>query len=185
MLGKYLRTSARRSFESVLCALLDCSFLYEPPAHRLKAFLLNALLGADLSRDCLLASRVRVLNWGNLSVGAGTYISNDVSIRAHQQVRIGRSVTIGPEAFISTGDHSLDDLAPTSAPVWIGDGVFIGARAVVLKGVRIGNHAVIGAGAVVVMDVPELAVCAGVPARIIKLRTMPKQVWTVFGSRDA
>lgn len=54
--------------------------------------------------------------------------------------------------------------------VLIGDDVWIGTNAMVLDGVRIGNHAVVGAGAVVTKDVPEYAIVAGVPARVIKYR---------------
>jgi acetyltransferase-like isoleucine patch superfamily enzyme len=57
--------------------------------------------------------------------------------------------------------------AAGSRPVSIGDDVFVGARAVILKGVHIGNGAVIGAGAVVTRDVPAYAVVAGNPARIV------------------
>lgn len=53
------------------------------------------------------------------------------------------------------------------APVTIGDKVFIGARAIILRGVTIGNGAVIGAGAVVAKDVPPMAIVAGNPAKVI------------------
>ena len=59
---------------------------------------------------------------------------------------------------------------PIATPVTVGDGVLVGANAVVLEGVRIGAGAVVAAGAVVTQDVPENAVVAGAPARIIKYR---------------
>lgn len=55
-------------------------------------------------------------------------------------------------------------------PIIIGDDVWIGTNAMVLDGVRIGNHAVVAAGAVVTKDVPEYAIVGGVPAKIIKYR---------------
>lgn len=57
---------------------------------------------------------------------------------------------------------------PASAPVIIGDDVFIGARAIILKGVTIGDGAVIGAGSVVTKSIPPRVIAAGNPARIIK-----------------
>ena len=60
---------------------------------------------------------------------------------------------------------------PASAtPVVVEDGVLVGANAVVIEGVRIGKNAVVAAGAVVIEDVPENAVVAGSPARIIKMK---------------
>ena len=70
---------------------------------------------------------------------------------------------------------------PASAkPVIVGDDVLIGANAVVLEGVEIGKNAVIAAGAVVVKDVPENAVVAGVPARFIKWKDEGTQAKTAL-----
>jgi acetyltransferase-like isoleucine patch superfamily enzyme len=66
--------------------------------------------------------------------------------------------------------HDLNDhsLPGKSSPVKIGDNVWLGARATVLKGVTIGDGAVVAAGALVTRDVPSRTVVAGVPARVIK-----------------
>jgi len=57
-------------------------------------------------------------------------------------------------------------------PTVIGDDVWIGAHSIVVGGVRIGSHSIIGAGAVVLGDIPAFAVAAGVPARVIRLRNV-------------
>ena len=181
---RYLKTSCMRTATGLICSVLEFPFFYEPPINRLKAFLLNAFLGAHIAPSAVLLRGSRILHWKNLHVGDATCISNHVTIRAHDTVKIGCGVTVGPEVFISSGDHSLEDLSPTSAPITIGDGVFVGSRAVILKGVSIGNHAVIGAGAVVTRDVPELAVCAGIPARVVKFRKAPSRTWTILGYRN-
>jgi acetyltransferase-like isoleucine patch superfamily enzyme len=73
--------------------------------------------------------------------------------------------------FISTGMalfHPLPGQPFTSAPVTIEDRVWIGARAMVLKGVTIGHDSIIGAGSIVTRDVPPLCVAVGQPARVIR-----------------
>lgn len=114
------------------------------------------------------------------STGAKIVIGDDVgmsgcTVSAQKSITIGSHVLIGSGAVITDSDqHSLDWAARRkgdkgdSAPIVIGDDVFIGARAIVLKGVTIGNGAVVGAGAVVTKDVPAWSVVAGNPAKVIK-----------------
>ena len=112
--------------------------------------------------------------------GASIIIGNNVgmsgcTISAHKSIIIGDRVLIGSGALIMDSDaHSLDATARRTGaggetkPVVIEDDVFIGARAIVLKGVTIGKGAVVGAGSVVTKDVPPYSVVAGNPARMIK-----------------
>jgi acetyltransferase-like isoleucine patch superfamily enzyme len=97
-------------------------------------------------------------------------------IVAQTRVEIGNHVWIGANStIVDTDFHPLAPearcIAPTageSAPIVIEDDVFIGMWAIILKGVRIGRGAVIGAGAVVTRDVPAGAVAAGNPARLVR-----------------
>lgn len=180
---KYLKTCLKRLFDCFVTWIFDSSFFYEPPLHRVKSRMLNTLLGSHLAPDTILVKGVKVLNWPNLSVGDYSYLASDVTIRAQHTISIGKWVIIGPEAFISNGDHSLEDLSPSALPIQIGDGVYVGARAMILGGVTIGDHAVIGAGAVVVNDVPAGGICVGIPGRVIRKRSVPHQVWTIFGHK--
>lgn len=114
--------------------------------------------------------------WGTdsrLEIGDDVGISG-CSISATKRIRIGHRVLVGAGALITDSDahplHPEDrkaDLEPRSLPVEIGDDAFIGARAIILKGVRIGEGAVVGAGAVVTTDVPAFKVAAGNPAKIV------------------
>ena len=91
-------------------------------------------------------------------------------------LRIGNRVRMATHTIVVTGNHKFD--APgeiyaqggTSNGVVIDDDVWIGAGAIILDGVHIGAHSVIGAGAVVTRDVPAYSVSVGVPAKVIKMR---------------
>ena len=94
---------------------------------------------------------------------------------AVKSIEIGESTILGAGAMIVDTDFHQpsgewewnNDYATGAKPVNIGRGVFIGARAIVLKGVTIGDRAIVGAGAVVTRDVPARGVVAGNPARLL------------------
>src|SRR5690606_1493521 len=104
----------------------------------------------------------------------GTWIGPMCFFHSGGGIAIGENVGIGPCVKILTSSHRLNELdkpilhAPVDfAPVSIGDGADIGVGATLLPGVTIGRGAQVGAGAVVSSDVPELAVAAGEPARVL------------------
>lgn len=82
---------------------------------------------------------------------------------------LGGRATVGARCHIGAGTVLAGVVEPASAtPVIVEDDVFIGANAVVIEGVHVGRNAVVAAGSVVISDVPDNAVVAGVPARVIK-----------------
>ncbi len=110
-----------------------------------------------------------------ISIGDGTSIHLYFHCGAAESVRIGKDVLIAGRVYISDHDHEVDvpDIPPKRsglkvAPVTIGDEVWIGEGAVILKGVTIGRRAVIGANAVVTKNVEPYTIVAGVPARVIR-----------------
>jgi acetyltransferase-like isoleucine patch superfamily enzyme len=104
----------------------------------------------------------------------GNEIGNNVSIIAKQRITIGNSCLIGDQVMIYDSDfHNVDprmrrNADPPTAEVRIEDNVWIGSRAMVLKGVTIGRNTVIGAMSLVIRSVPSDCVAAGVPARVIR-----------------
>ena len=84
---------------------------------------------------------------------------------------LGGRATVGARCHIGAGAVLAGVVEPASAtPVIVEDGVLVGANAVVIEGVHIGKNAVVAAGAVVIEDVPDNAVVAGSPARVIKMK---------------
>ncbi len=126
--------------------------------------------------------RIRAIPWttelaalggGLLDIGDGVFINSGVSISACKSVTIGSNCQIGPRVLIMDNDFHVagDPLHhPQSSPVVLEDHVWIGAGAIVLKGVRIGRRASIGAGSVVTRDVAADSVVAGAPARPLRDR---------------
>jgi len=100
-------------------------------------------------------------------IGRASFLNRRTEIAAAESVTIGDGCAISWDVCITDTDyHQLGD-RPKTEPVVIGDNVWIGARAVVLKGVTIGDGAVVAAGAIVTTNVPPRAVVAGNPARVI------------------
>jgi maltose O-acetyltransferase len=109
---------------------------------------------------------------GGSRVGAGTRINRDCTLDTRGGLRIGDHVSISPEVVILTADHGRDlpGFPLQHRPVVIEDYVWIGMRAMILPGVRVGRGAVVAAGAIVTRDVEPMSVVAGVPARVVAHR---------------
>lgn len=109
----------------------------------------------------------------NIRVGNHFFANFGLTILDEALVTIGTHAYIGPNVSIYTACHPLDAATRNkdiewSEPVTIGDNVWIGGSATLLPGVNIGRNVVIGAGSVVVSDVPDNVVVVGNPARIVK-----------------
>jgi acetyltransferase-like isoleucine patch superfamily enzyme len=103
-----------------------------------------------------------------LEIGDRTYINRRTEIVARQEVVVGADCAISWDVVITDSDEHWQQGTDMVQPVRIGDHVWIGARAAVLKGVTIGDGAIVAAGAMVTHDVPARALVAGVPARLVR-----------------
>lgn len=120
---------------------------------------------------------------GRVFIDEGTHIQPGCHIHAFlSEVRIGKRVEIAPRCGFYCYDHGMAPGAPvmdqplqSKGPIVVGDGAWIGYGVSVLQGVSIGAGAVIAAGSVVVRDIPENAIAAGAPAKVLKFRdgTLP------------
>src|ERR1700730_6935203 len=107
----------------------------------------------------------------NISLGAGVFLNFNCVILDVVKVMIGERTQIGPGVQILAAEHPRDPEGRASSlefgrPVRIGRSVWIGAGAIILPGVSIGDDALIGAGSVVTRDVPAAATAFGNPARV-------------------
>ncbi|HUV60177.1 MAG TPA: DapH/DapD/GlmU-related protein [Desulfatiglandales bacterium] len=111
-------------------------------------------------------------------VEIGNYSGIAIDDELHGPVKIGDGVIMAPEVVIYTTNHRFDrtDIpigtqgnGPVK-PVTSGDDVWIGRRAMIMPGVKIGNGVIVAAGSVVTKDVPDYTVIAGVPAKVVKHR---------------
>ena len=146
--------------------------------------------GICLSFRTWLASKIFLKAGKHIKVGRNTRFGSGVNVQIGSYTGlntncwfgndtiIGNDVMFGPEVTILSGSHHFErtDIpmreqgATPRKPVVIGDDVWIGTRAIILPGIRIGSHSIIGAGSVVTKDVPEYAIVAGNPAVIKKFR---------------
>ncbi len=113
-----------------------------------------------------------------VEIGDRVFIGNGASFSVHKGLKIGNDVLFGPEVLILSGNHPIDNIGMRINQFEVGldghciiqDDVWIGARAIIIGEVEIGEGAVIAAGAVVTKNIPPYTVVGGVPCRPIRRR---------------
>jgi acetyltransferase-like isoleucine patch superfamily enzyme len=145
----------------------------------------------------------RILRFARIKIGVGVAISPDFTCITGQEeklhisdyvsighkftvynfndVCIGAFTTIAGSVCVANGWHDIYSLEPRSGPLYIGRGCWIGTGSRIIGSVTIGDNVIIGAGSLVIRDVPNNAIVVGVPARVIKYRILPNKIWHLSG----
>lgn len=132
--------------------------------------LLRELLGDNLGEGSTIAPPISGAALDMLRIGRDVFVNSNLLAMARGGITIGDNARIAANVQLISNNHDPYDLdILTCKPVEIGNFAWIGAGATILPGVRVGCHAVVGAGSVVTKDVPDYAVAVGNPAKIIKL----------------
>ena len=118
--------------------------------------------------------RTLISGWGRMRIGDRVFINSGSMVFSVKEITIGNDVALSSEVYITdTNSHGVEGRDPVVAPVRIGDGSWIGTRAVILPGVTIGKRVLVAAGAVVNRDIPDDSLVAGNPARVVRTLTYP------------
>jgi putative colanic acid biosynthesis acetyltransferase WcaF len=142
------------------------------PSHLFRRFAYRYVFGVSLGRGSIIHWQARFFQPSGVRIGRNCNVGNNAFLDGRRGLTLGDCVATGAEVMIYTLQHDID--SPTfeakGGPVVIEDYVYVGPRAIILPGVRIGRGAVVAAGAVVTGDVEAYHVVGGVPARFIKER---------------
>jgi acetyltransferase-like isoleucine patch superfamily enzyme len=126
-----------------------------------------------ISPDVIFSNPERISIGDKVRIGSRTHLWAGPTLG---RIVIGNHVLIGPDVLITAASYRFDDGSPVTDQVMdegditIGDDVWLGAKVVILPGVKIGSGAVIGASAVVNRDIPDFAIAVGIPAKIVGQR---------------
>lgn len=140
-------------------------------------------LGLTSGAHTYLFGGSEVLAPENLHIEGNCHIGRLCQLDARGGITIGRNVVIASHTLLITADHDVQspDFDGRLGPIHIEDRVWIGSRVVVLKGVTIGEGAVVAAGSVVHRDVPAWAIVSGVPAAVIGERSSDQRYVINYG----
>jgi acetyltransferase-like isoleucine patch superfamily enzyme len=115
-----------------------------------------------------------ISGWGRIRFGDRCFVNCGTVLIAVKEIVVGDDVAFANEVYVmDSNSHGVEGREHVEAPVRIGDGTWLGARAMVLPGVTIGRRVVVAAGAVVTRDVPDDVLVAGNPARVVRPLTYP------------
>lgn len=138
------------------------------PCHMLRRFFYR-VAGIKIGKGSTIHMGAKFYDHLNIAIGDDTIIGEGAVLDGRARLQIGNHVDIATDVMIYNSEHNIEDdnFAALDKPVIIEDYVFIGPRAIILPGCRIGRGAVVAAGAVVTKDVPPYVIVGGVPTKII------------------
>lgn len=173
-----LDAAARKVVNRLYNYLLDLELLIVRvvglvPVHTIRWFIYLAA-GVKIDSGSHIHMGAQFFNPSGVTIGKGTIVGQNAFLDGRDKLEIGNHVAIASDVMIYNSEHDInsEDFRAIVAPVEIGDHVFIGPRAIILPGVKIGKGAIIAAGAVVTKDVDEFTIVGGIPAQKIGERNL-------------
>lgn len=152
--------------------------------HSMSFFLGSNFFGKlECGDNCIFSERTIIApREGNIVIGNKVFIGQNVLIQAWKDgdITIGESTMIAKDVNILSSNHDLDSYGyreEIGREIYIGKNVWIGASAVILPGIKIGDNAVIGAGSVVTKDIPSFCMFVGNPAKLVKKYNHDLKSW--------
>ena len=131
---------------------------------------LKELFGDNIGTGTYIAAPLNGAALDKVKIGNNVFINSNLLAMARGGITIEDDVQIAGNVSLLTNNHDpYDRMILPCKPILIKKGAWIGANVVVLRGISIGKHAIVGAGSVVTKDVPDYAVVAGNPAKVIKM----------------
>ena len=122
-----------------------------------------------------------ISGWGPIRIGDRVFVNCGTVLISVRGITVGDDVALANEVYVmDSNSHGVEGRPHVEAPVTIGDGTWVGARAMILPGVTIGKRVVVAAGSVVTRDVPDDVLVAGNPARVVRPLDYPagcKRAW--------
>jgi maltose O-acetyltransferase len=171
--ARRLLRPALRELSTYVAGILSGFLASSLIPRRARPQFLRMLGHRGVASRCVISEHCVFSGWSSLAVGQKSYINNGVHFDLSAPISIGANVHVGPgTAFVtSTHDLGIEDRragAVFSGEIRVGDGCWLGARVVVLPGVRIGSGIVVAAGAVVTRSLMAPGIYGGTPARLIR-----------------
>ena len=169
----YFCTDEEIAKEQLECLEILYDYNHTRPSESQKREQILKNLLAEIGENCYIEPPHHA-NWGKYThFGNNVYANFNLTLVDDTDIFVGDNVMFGPNVIIATAGHPVDPplrekVAQFNIPVRIGKNVWIGAGAIVLPGVTIGDHSVIGAGSVVTKDIPPNVVAVGNPCRVLR-----------------
>lgn len=164
-----LRKVSNRFYNYVLdFELMVLRWVSHVPSHLFRK-LFYVLSGMKIGKGSTIHMWANFFEPTGIKIGDDSIIGDHAFLDGRADLTIGSHVDIASGVMIYNSEHDLEkeDFSARVEPVEIGDYVFIGPRAIILPGVKIGKGAIVAAGAVVTKDVPDFTIVGGVPAKMI------------------
>lgn len=168
----------KRILRRLKAILLECDnmilrYVGYVPSHYVRRFFYR-IAGMRIGSGSTIHMGAVFYDASKISIGQDSIIGENAVLDGRDKLTIGDHVDIASEVMIYNAEHDISDenFKAITAPVEIGDYVFIGPRAIILPGVKVGRGGVVGAGAVVTKDIGEFEIVGGVPAKVIGERKL-------------